>query len=485
MQYEQNVLARILSKYTSNHYIKILEVTNDELIAEICVIANIVNNKQNLETYFRLLDKDDFIIKENKIIFQNSKMLFDDGKNIDLMTIIDQTKKNNVFSKKLLAEILDLTDSEFLINTYGYLNYEYKLKEYGIKRKLKILTKEVYADSDDKDIFELIKNLQDELALLTEFNLKDNATDIYTIAKETYFKLMKIRSRSSEKTNGVLTGFTELDLMNDGFDNGDLIVIAARPSMGKTAFALSMANNMARNGKSVGIFSIEMVGSAITVRLLSQITKIDSLKFKRANFDGNELEKVEKAIIDLEKLPLFVDDSSSLSLSDLRVKTKKMIDKSNIDVVIIDYLGIMKTGKEQNRDRELAVLTMGLKQIAKDFNIPVVVLSQLNRELTKRADKRPNLADLRDSGSIEQDADQVLLIHRPEYYQIKTFDDNLSTENIAEIIIGKNRNGPTGSVRLAFIKEFTLFGNLEYNYAYEPPPETKFKEKPLYADPYF
>lgn len=458
-------------------------VTQDEIYTEIVVISNLITSDRNHELIFKLLNIEDFVYKSHKLIFDWSQSIYSKGLKVDLGSILSESKNTSDYTDAIFSEILEYSTNHNL----SAESFVLRAKENSLKRKIRDLSRETFNNSKTSDVFKVIENLKSELDLLTNFDLKENTSILGDLAHSTYEKILKIRNRDNEKHNGVHTGFIELDRMTDGFDNGDLILIAARPSMGKTAFALSIARNLAENKIPVAFFSIEMVKEQIMIRLFSQIAKIDSNKFKRGNFNSDEQSKLIEAIQFSQELPLLIDDSASLSVMDLRSKTKKLIQTHGIKALFIDYIGIMKTTKEQNREREISVLSQGLKQIAKDFKIPVIALSQLSRDVEKRAKKEPILADLRDSGGLEQDADQVIFLHRPEYYKISHYSDGTSTENLADVIVAKNRNGPVGDVKVAFIKEFTLFGNIAYGY--ERPPESIKYERNLqnvgYEDPYF
>jgi replicative DNA helicase len=445
----------------------------NDLYVETHVVSELFYEAQN-EIIFDIINSEMFTNPLLAKIFQSAKEVYLSGKRVDILEIIDNLKLKGHESDELTNTIVGL--STYSPSPANKANFALKLREQHARNEIKILANEALKNVDSEDVVNYTVGLQNRLNKLLEFKEVSRSYPLKELAVLTYQKLVNIRTRNNEKYNGVHSGFREMDLLTDGFDNGDLILIGARPSMGKTAFALSIAMNMTKNNTPVGFFSIEMAKEQIMMRIFSQMAKIDSNKFKRGNFNTEEKLKIEEAIELTFKLPLFVDDSSSLTIMELRAKTKKMIKESGIKTIFVDYLGIMKTTKEQNREREIGVLSQGLKSIAKDFNIPVVVLAQLNRDIEKRADKKPNNADLRDSGSLEQDADQIMFINRPEVYGIKNYPDGMSTENIADIIVTKNRNGPTGDIKLAFTKEYTLFSNLQIQpMGYEPPPETNFR----------
>jgi replicative DNA helicase len=262
---------------------------------------------------------------------------------------------------------------------------------------------------------------------------------------------------------GVPTGFTQLDQLLSGLQPSDLVIVAARPSMGKTAFALSVAREASRRGKAVGIFSLEMSAQQLVLRLISADAAVGLQALRSGRLSNAEMHEIVTRVDSLMNAQIYIDDSAGLSPVEFRAKCRRMKMEHKIDLVMVDYLQLMHAPKAESREREISVISHTLKAVAKELNIPVIALSQLNRTLEARADKRPMLSDLRESGSIEQDADVVMFIHRPEYYKITAFEDGRSTENIAEIIVGKQRNGPTGDIRLFYQKELAAFHDLTFN----------------------
>lgn len=286
----------------------------------------------------------------------------------------------------------------------------------------------------------------------------------------------------NEHSIGVPTGYNQLDEMLGGFQNSDLVILAARPSMGKTAFALSLARNVCLDaGVPVAVFSIEMAAIQLVVRLLSAEAKINAHDIRTGRISDDMLPKIAQNIGILSEAPLYIDDSASLSVMELRAKCRRLKVEHNIGLIVVDYLQLLSGPRGESREREISVISRSLKQIAKELDVPVIALSQLNRSVESRSDKRPMLSDLRESGSIEQDADVVMFIHRPEHYDITTFDDGTPTNGVAEIIIGKQRNGPVGSVKLHFVKNYARFENLEFQN--EAPPE--FEQDGGFNEPVF
>ena len=270
--------------------------------------------------------------------------------------------------------------------------------------------------------------------------------------------------------SGVPSGFNKLDNITSGWQNSDLIIIAARPGMGKTAFALSMARNIAVDHEiPVGIFSLEMSSVQLITRLISSETELPSEKLRKGDIQDHEWDQLHSKISGLEKAKLYIDDTPSLSVFDLRAKCRRLKSKYNIGVILVDYLQLMTSGvdkKSGNREQEISTISRSLKSIAKELDIPIIALSQLNRSVeTRGGSKRPLLADLRESGAIEQDADIVSFIYRPEYYNQEVWDDGSDdpTEGQAEIIIAKHRNGGLDNIRLKFVARLAKFENIGNN----------------------
>ncbi len=283
------------------------------------------------------------------------------------------------------------------------------------------------------------------------------------LTKDAIERIFSMSAGEGDGITGVPTGFTQLDQLLSGLQPSDLVIVAARPSMGKTAFALSVAREASRRGKAVGIFSLEMSAQQLVLRLISAEAAVGLQALRSGRLSNAEMHEIVTRVDSLMNAQIYIDDSAGLSPVEFRAKCRRMKMEHKIDLVMVDYLQLMHAPKAESREREISVISHTLKAVAKELNIPVIALSQLNRTLEARADKRPMLSDLRESGSIEQDADVVMFIHRPEYYKITAFEDGRSTENIAEIIVGKQRNGPTGDIRLFYQKELAAFHDLTFN----------------------
>ena len=319
------------------------------------------------------------------------------------------------------------------------------------------------AYDDAVDVSDLIDKAQKAVFDIADSNIKKDTVEIAPIIEEA-IKGIQSASERPDGINGVPSGFTALDAVTAGWQPSDLVIVAARPAMGKTAFVLSMARNMAVVHKqAVAIFSLEMSAVQLVTRLIAMETGLNSEKLKTGKLDKEDWQQLHARIKALVEAPILVDDTPALSIFELRAKCRRLKQKHNIQVLIIDYLQLMTAGADMrgNREQEVSMISRQLKIIAKELNIPVIALSQLNRGVEARPDKKPMLSDLRESGSIEQDADMVMFIHRPEKYGIMEDNEGNSMKGIATIIIAKHRNGAVGEVNLRFRAELTLFEDLE------------------------
>ncbi|HOK15019.1 MAG TPA: replicative DNA helicase, partial [Candidatus Kapabacteria bacterium] len=365
-----------------------------------------------------------------------------------------------------LTEISSLTPTAALIDNHTRIVQEKYLKRRLIEVAGNIL-KNAYSEATDA--LEEIDSAEAQIFSIAEKLLHKNYSSMKTLAHQAYEMIVRLSQRSNDGLSGLPTGFIELDQMLGGLQNSDLIIIAARPSMGKTAFALSMVRNIVVGEKMpVAFFSLEMTAIQLVLRLISAEAQINQQKLRTGRISSEENTKIISALGKLADAPLFIDDTAGLPIMELRAKARRLKYEHNIKLLVVDYLQLIHPPKAESREREISIISQSLKNLAKELDIPIIALAQLNRLVENRADKRPMLSDLRESGSIEQDADVVMFINRPEVYKIMKYEDGTPTENTAEIIIGKQRNGPTGIKRLAFVKDFAQFGNLAYQYE-EPP----------------
>ncbi|MBT8257964.1 MAG: replicative DNA helicase, partial [Bacteroidia bacterium] len=337
-----------------------------------------------------------------------------------------------------------------------------------IQRSLIKISNEIIEDSYDEsqDVFDLLDKAEAKLYEVTQGNIKKSSETAQELVIQAKRKIEEISNK--EGLSGIPSGFDKVDRVTSGWQDSDLIIIAARPGMGKTALTLSMARNISVNQDiPVAFFSLEMSSVQLITRLISSETGLSSEKLRTGRLEKHEWEQLNVKVKALEKAPLFIDDTPSLSIFDLRAKARRLKSKHDIQLIVVDYLQLMTTGSSQkggNREQEISMISRNLKALAKELSVPVIALSQLSRAVeTRGGSKRPILSDLRESGAIEQDADIVSFIYRPEYYKIDEWDDEerTPTEGQAELIIAKHRNGGLDNIRLKFIGHLGKFDNLD------------------------
>jgi len=386
---------------------------------------------------------------------------------IDILTVTEELRRLNYlhtvggayYVTELTARVASAANIEFHARI---------IAQKYIAREMIKASGEIMRDAyqDQKDVFEQLDAAEQKFFELSELNFKKNYAPISSLMVEVLEQIEDLRNRPDAYL-GVGSGFLALDRMTQGFHKSELTIVAARPSMGKTAFVLSIARNMAvQFKKPVVIFSLEMPANALTQRLIAAEAEIDAQKLRTGKLDAHELQLLHKKTTVLANAPIIIDDTAALSIDELRSKCRRLKVERHIECVIIDYLQLMhvntENNKGMNREQEIAKISRSLKTLAKDLDIPIIALSQLSRGVESRPDKRPQLSDLRESGSIEQDADVVMFLYRPEYYGLDTDPESgLSNKNVAEVIIGKQRNGPVGRVRLKFLNQFVKFANEE------------------------
>jgi len=390
--------------------------------------------------------------------------MFERGVTIDLVSLTDQLQRDGMLEQ--VGGMFALT--ELTVRTVSAANVENHARivlERFLKRQLIRVASEIVRDCYDEttDALDEVDRAEQRIFDVAEKRLRRSYSGMKKLTKDAIEKIFSMASKENDGITGVPTGFTQLDQLLSGLQPADLVIVAARPSMGKTAFALSIAREASRKGKSVGVFSLEMSAQQLVLRLISADAQIGLQSLRSGRLSQSEMHGLVTRIDDLMNANIYIDDSAGLSPVEFRAKCRRMKIEHKIDLVIVDYLQLMHAPRAESREREISMISHALKAVAKELQVPVMALSQLNRTLESRADKRPMLSDLRESGSIEQDADVVMFIHRPEYYKIATFEDGRSTENVAEVIVGKQRNGPTGDVRLFYQKELAAFHDMTYH----------------------
>ncbi|MBN4057985.1 replicative DNA helicase [Olleya sp. AH-315-K02] len=431
------------------------------------VLGAMMIDKKGVDEVIDILSPEAFYKDAHQYIFEAIFRLFENSEPIDLLTVSSQLKKDSR---------LDVAGGDFYlisltqkVSSSAHIEFHARiiLQKY-IQRSLIKISNEIIEDSYDetKDVFDLLDNAEAKLYEVTQGNIKKSSETAQDLVIQAKKKIEDISNK--EGMSGIPSGFVKLDKLTSGWQESDLIIIASRPGMGKTALTLSMARNVAVNQNiPVAFFSLEMSSVQLITRLISSETGLSSQKLRTGRLEKHEWEQLNVKVKALEKAPLFIDDSPSLSIFDLRAKARRLSSQHGIKLIIVDYLQLMTAGggmKGGNREQEISTISRNLKALAKELSIPVIALSQLSRAVeTRGGSKRPLLSDLRESGAIEQDADIVSFIYRPEYYKIDEWDDEerTPTEGQAEFIVAKHRNGGLDSIRMKFIAHLGKFDNLD------------------------
>lgn len=431
---------------------------------EEAVLGALLLEKDAFITVSDILQPLSFYKESHQHIYTAIQNLTKKAENSDMLTIVEELKRMGKLEEAggvaYVAQLTDSVASAAHVETHARI-----IHQKFIQRELIRVSSQIQTDAydDSEDVAELLDRAQQEVFEISEGNIRSETKPIRPIIDEA-LDLIKELSEMEEGLSGTPSGFHSLDKITAGWQKSDLIIIAARPAMGKTAFVLSMARNMSVDlGKSVAIFSLEMSSLQLVNRLIASETELGSEKLRTGKLEHYEWEQLNTKIARLIEAPMYIDDTPALSVYELRAKARRLKQKYDISCLIIDYLQLMTAGNvgRGNREQEVSMISRQLKIIAKELNIPVIALSQLNRGLEQRSKehKKPMLSDLRESGAIEQDADMVLFIHRPEVYGEMTDEDGMSMQNIANIIIAKHRNGAIGEVTLRFRKELAKFVN--------------------------
>lgn len=426
---------------------------------ERAILGSIIVYPETAELIISKLKPDDFFIDKNRILYNTIVSIYSDGKEIQPPIIKIYLEKNGHYNKvgglDYIIQIVDEAAVPSLVSEIADALKQKKILRSLIQVSSTIIQK---AKSKPKDIDSLLEEAENLI-----FNITENKeiTAYYQLSDVLKSTLSIINELAKKETviTGIETGFYDIDRLTTGFHPGDLVIVAARPGMGKTSFALSILHHLSIvKNIPTAFFSLEMSKEQIAMRLLGEETKIPLRKIRAGFLSQQELSKLTDSAIKMMKSPLYIDDTASISILDLKAKARRLKKEKDIKLIVVDYLQLISSGRRsESRQQEVAEVSRSLKALAKELSIPVVALAQLSRQAEMRSDKRPQLADLRESGAIEQDADLVMFIHRPEYYKKNP---SPQEEGLAEIIIAKQRNGPTGMVNLAFIKDITKFENL-------------------------
>ncbi|WP_405604825.1 replicative DNA helicase [Polaribacter sp. Asnod1-A03] len=439
---------------------------------EEAVLGAMMIDKKGIDDVIDVLSADAFYDQKHQDIYAAIYELFQNSEPIDLLTVSNLLKKNgklefvggDFFLIRLTQKVASSAHIEFHARII--------LQKY-IQRKLISISSEIIENAYDEgtDVFDLLDDAEAKLFEVTQGNLKKSSEDAGSLVKQALKKIQEIGNQ--EGMSGLATGFTKLDALTSGWQPSDLVIIAARPGMGKTAFVISMAKNMAIDfNHGVAVFSLEMSSVQLITRMISSETGLTSEKLRKGNLEPHEWEQLNVKVKRLSDAPIFIDDTPSLSVFDLRAKARRLVSQHNVKILVIDYLQLMTAGGKAggNREQEISMISRNLKALAKELSVPVIALSQLSRAVeTRGGSKRPLLSDLRESGAIEQDADIVSFIFRPEYYGMTEWDDDDHSpcEGQGEFIVAKHRNGGLDNIRLKFTGHLAKFSDLEEGFSSE------------------
>jgi len=424
--------------------------------AEVSVLGGMLLDKLAITKALELLEEDSFYHDGHREIFHNIRLLFEKNQVVDIVTLSEQIKRagklEQVGGKSYILQVLNAVPTAANIEYYAGIVLEKALLRKLLQASTEII-REAYTARGEVD--ELLDHAEQLIFQISHQRIKGSFIPIKKVLHPT-FEMIEMLHQKKGRITGVESGFTDLDNLTAGFQKGDLIVIAGRPSMGKTSLALNIAQHAAIETKvPVAVFSLEMSKEQVVQRLLSSVAGVDAMKLRTGFLAEKDWPKLAKAAGILGDAPIYIDDSALLTALEMRAKARRLKSEVDLGLVVVDYLQLMRPGKEKkNRQEEISMISSSLKALAKELNIPVIAISQLSREPEKRPDKRPNLADLRESGAIEQDADVVIFVFREEVYKPSS-----GNAGEAEIVIGKQRNGPVGKVNLTFLKKCTRFVN--------------------------
>lgn len=427
--------------------------------AEQSVIGSMIMDRDAIMAAMEIVTGEDFYEKQYMILFDTMVELFNEGKPVDLITLQDRLKDKDVppqvSSLEFIRDLVTAVPTSANVRYYAEI-----VREKAVLRRLIKASEETanacYLDKDNLDT--ILEKAEKSIFNIVQNRGSKEFTDIKDVVLRSIDSI-EAAARNQGSVTGIATGFYDLDYKTAGLQPSDLILIAARPSMGKTAFALNIAEYAAlKSGVTTAIFSLEMSQDQLVKRILAMNSKVDSQAIRTGNLSSEDWANLMESARIIGNSNLVIDDTSAISVSEMRSKCRKLKMEKNLGLIIIDYLQLMTSGskRSESRQQEISEISRSLKSLAREINVPVIALSQLSRAVEQRPDKRPMLSDLRESGAIEQDADVVMFIYRDDYYNHDTEEPGVS-----EIIIGKQRNGPVGTVKLAWLAQYTKFANLE------------------------
>jgi replicative DNA helicase len=442
------------------------KVQPQALQLEEAVLGALMLDREALPVVMDILRSDSFYLEAHQHIYKSVIKLFERSNPVDLLTVTEELRKSGDLEKVggpyYLVELTNRVASAANIEFHARIIAQKHIQRELIRVSTGII-KDAYEDTTD--VFDLLDDAEKGLFGITQNNLSRSYESMDTLASKV-LKQIEEMSQKADGLTGVPTGFTDLDRLTSGWQPSDLIILAARPGMGKTSMVLAMTLNAAKDfGKPVALFSLEMGSTQLVSRLISMEAEIQGSKMRNGKLEDWEWQQLQKTVDTLSKVPIFIDDTPGINIFELRAKCRRLKMQHNIQMVIIDYLQLMtgsSEGKNTNREQEISGISRALKNMAKELSVPVIALSQLSRAVeTRGGNKRPQLSDLRESGAIEQDADIVSFIYRPEYYGILEDEEGQSLKSVAEFIVAKHRNGALDTVKIKFTDTFAKFSNLD------------------------
>ena len=431
---------------------------------EQAVLGSMLLQKEAIGKAIEIIDKGCFYRDDHQKIFEALVHLYDENQPVDTITVSEE-----LASRKQLDKVggrmylIELTET---IATTANIEYHCNiLLEKSTLRRLINTSTQIVSQCFDvsEEVDDLLDQAEQEIFKISEKRIKPGFVAIGDLLPHTFEAIEEYQKKGGMIT-GIPTGFEKLDELTGGLQKSDLIVVASRPSMGKTAFCLSIAERVAIDEKiTVGIFSLEMSKEQLVQRMLCSRARFSTHKLRAGKISDHEYSNLAMAVGPLSESPIFIDDSPSIGILQLRAKSRRLKAQHDVGLIIVDYLQLMQGPRNvESRQQEISMISRSLKGLAKELDIPVIAVSQLSRKVEDRGgEKRPMLADLRESGAIEQDADVVAFVYRPEFYEIEKFRDGTPTQGVADILVKKHRNGPTGDVRLTFIRDYARFENME------------------------
>jgi len=436
------------------------------LALEEAVLGALMLDRDAMSNVLDILQAESFYHEAHKLIYKAILRLFEQSKPVDMLTVTQELRTTGELEGAGgPAYIVELTEK-----VASSANIEYHARivaQKYIQRELINVSNKIIRDAyeDTTDVFDLLDTAEQGLFDIAEKNMSRSYETMGTLASKALKQLEELKNREDGLT-GVPTGFTDIDRLTSGWQPSDLIILAARPGMGKTSFVLSLARNASADfGRGVAIFSLEMSALQLAQRIISMEAEVSSQKLRNGQLEEYEWQQLQSAIERISEAPIYIDDTPGINIFEIRAKCRRLKMQHDISMVIIDYLQLMSGGGENakgNREQEVSAISRALKMLAKELNVPVIALSQLSRAVEVRGgSKRPQLSDLRESGSIEQDADMVSFIYRPEYYQILEDEEGQSLKGIAELIIAKNRHGALDTIKMRFTADFARFSDLD------------------------